>query len=354
MQGRLFRCRNRQTSVYRHFGLLLWESGQQAIALAGAYPKGRTIDREIFASGPGGPRLLTANVRGVLWMMAAASALTGMFAVAKQLAATGLPVMVISMFRMAVSLVFYLPWLIRHGAAGMRTERPVAHFWRGFLGATSLLCMMYAVAHLILADAMVLGFTIPLWSILLSALFLGERLRLRRSVATLAGFAGVVVVVQPQGGIAWAALVALLGAMLASGAIITMKDLTRTEPADRIVVYFFIIGTLVLIGPAIYVWQWPTPEQWGWLVLLGLFGSSGQTFMTRAYAAGEVTIIAPLDFTRVVIAGIIGFALFNELPDTRSFIGTAVIIASCVYIVRREAMLKQAETKKPVAGRGLA
>ena len=283
-------------------------------------------------------------------MMAAVSALTGMFAVAKHLAATGLPVMEIAMFRMVTSLIFYVPWLIRHGAAGMRSERPVAHLGRGILGATSLFCMMYAVAHLMLADAMVLGFTIPLWSILLSALFLGERLRLRRSVATVAGFAGVVLVVQPQGGITWAALVALLGAILASGAIITMKDLTRTEPADRIVVYFFIIGTLVLIGPAIYVWRWPTPQQWGWLVLLGLFGASGQTSLTRAYAAGEVTIIAPLDFTRVIIADIIGFVLFKELPDMWSFVGTAVIIASCVYIVRREAMLKQAALDGRVMG----
>ena len=151
-------------------------------------------------------------------MMAAVSALTGMFAVAKHLAATGLPVMEIAMFRMVTSLIFYVPWLIRHGAAGMRSERPVGHLWRGILGAVSLLCMMYAVAHLMLADAMVLGFTIPLWSILLSALFLGERLRLRRSVATVVGFAGVVLVVQPQGGITWAALVALLGAIIASGA----------------------------------------------------------------------------------------------------------------------------------------
>jgi drug/metabolite transporter (DMT)-like permease len=332
------------------YGSNLFPSSIVKISSSGSAP----YDREISASGRGSPRPLTANVRGVLWMMAAVSALTSMFAVGKHLAATGLPVTEIAMIRMAASLMFYLPWLIRHGAAGMRTERPAGHFWRGFLGATSLFCMMYAVAHLILADAMVLGFTIPLWSILFSALFLGERMRLPRSVATVAGFAGVVLVVQPQGGIAWAALVALLGAILASGAIITMKDLTRTEPADRIVVYFFIIGTLVLVGPAIYVWRWPTPEQWGWVVLLGLFGWSGQIFMTRAYAAGEVTIIAPLDFTRVIIAGIIGFVLFNELPDIRSLVGTAVIIASCVYIVRREATLKQAEAKKPPAGRGPA
>ena len=283
-------------------------------------------------------------------MLVAVTALTGMFAVAKHLAAAGLPILEIAMFRMVASLMFYVPWIIRHGVAGMRTERPGIHFLRGVFGATSMFCLMYAVAHMLLADAMVLGFTIPLWSILFSALFLGERIRLRRSIATIAGFAGVVLVVQPQGGIAPAAMVALLGAVLASGAIITMKDLTRTEPTDRIVVYFLIVGSVLLIGPALFVWQWPTLEQWGWLALLGFFGSSGQMCLTRAYAAGEVTIVAPLDFTRVIVAGVIGFALFNELPDAWAFAGTAVIIAACAYIVRREAMLKQAETKEPSTG----
>ena len=148
-----------------------------------------------------------------------------------------------------------------------------------------------------------------------------------------------------------AALVALFGAILASAAITTMKELTRTEPADRIVVYFLITGTLILAGPAIYVWQPPTVEQWGWVVLLGLFGSSGQTFLTRAYANGEMTIVAPLDFLRVIVAGIIGYFIFDELPDAWAFAGTAVVVAACAYIVRREAMLRRdAATPPPGPG----
>ena len=284
--------------------------------------------------------IFTPNVRGVLWMMAAVTGLTTMFAILKHLT-RDLPVLEVSMFRMAASLLFFLPWLIRNRLGVLRTQRPMAHFMRGFFGATSLLCMVYAVSKLILADATVLGFTIPLWSIILSMLFLGERIRLRRTIATICGFIGVLLVVQPQGGVAPAALVALGGAILASGAIITMKDLTRTEPADRIVIYFLIYGTLILLGPAIYVWQWPDLVQWGWLLGLGLLGSSGQIFLTRAYALGEVTIIAPLDFLRVIVAGIIGFVVFDELPDAWAFAGTAVILFSCVYIVRREAMMKK-------------
>lgn len=284
--------------------------------------------------------MLTPNVRGVLWMLLAVCTLTGMFAVAKHLVTT-LPVEEVSMFRMAMALLFYIPWLIRYGFGALATARPFAHFWRAFFGATSLLCGIYAINELLLADATVLLFTIPLWSILLAALVLGERVRIRRSIATVVGFAGVVLIVQPQGGVEPAALIALLGAILASCAITTMKNLTRTEPSDRIVFYFLFYGTLLLAIPAALVFRMPTPLEWGWLVLLGFFGSSGQYFLTRAYAAGEMTIVAPLDFLRVIVAGVLGYVLFEEIPDAWAFAGAAVVVSACAYIVRREAMLRK-------------
>lgn len=282
-------------------------------------------------------------------MLAAGLALTGMFAVGKHLAKT-LPILEVSMFRMAAALAFYLPWLLRHRTARARTKRIGGHFVRAFFGASSLLCFMYGVAYLPLSDATVLGFTIPLWSIILSAIFLGERIRLRRTIATIVGFAGVVIVMQPQGGIQPAALITIFGAFLASCALITMKDLTRTEPTDRIVFYFLTFGTLLLAAPAIAVWQPPTLEEWMWIALLGLFGSSGQLFLTRGYAAGEVTIVAPMDFLRVIIAGLIGFVIFSEIPGWPTYVGSTVVVAACVYIVRREAMLKKTGVGTAAAG----
>ena len=289
-------------------------------------------------------------MRGVLWMISAGLCLTGMFSVGKYLAKS-LPVLEVSLFRMAAALLFYIPWLIRYGFSRARTSRIGGHFFRAFFGATSLLCMMYGVAHLALSDATVLGFTIPLWNIILSAIFLGERVRLRRTVATIIGFIGVIIVVQPQGGIQPAALVTVLGAILASCALITMKNLTSTEPSDRIVFYFLIFGTLTLAGPAIPDWHTPVGTQWLWILLLGLFGSSGQLFLTRGYAAGEITIVAPMDFLRVLIAGMIGFIIFGEIPGWSTYVGSAIVVTACIYIVRREAMLKKvAKTQGATAG----
>jgi drug/metabolite transporter (DMT)-like permease len=133
----------------------------------------------------------------------------------------------------------------------------------------------------------------------------------------------------------------LLAAILATGAIATMKNLTRTEPTDRIVFYFLLYGTLILGIPSLFVLQMPSLEEWGWLILLGFFGSAGQVCLTRAYAAGEMTIVAPFDYTRIVIAGVFGYLLFDEVPDAWAFAGATIILASCAYIVRREAMLRK-------------
>lgn len=286
-----------------------------------------------------GPRWLTPNIQGVCWMMLAVTCLTGMFAIAKHLTQT-MPVLEVASFRFSMSLAFYLPWLFRNGFGALKTERHFAHFWRSFFGCTSLLCAVYAVHHMLLADAQVLTFTIPLWSILLAAFVLKEKIRLDRTVATIVGFIGIVIVVQPQGGIQPAALVALLAAILASCAITTMKNLTRTEPSSRIVFYFLFYGTVIITIPALFVWQAPTQEEWLWLLLLGFVGSVGQWFLTRAYAAGEMTLIAPLDFTRVIIAGGYGYLLFSEVPGPASFLGAAIVMLACGYIVRKEAMLR--------------
>lgn len=286
------------------------------------------------------PKFLTPNVIGVLWMLLAVTALSGMFAVAKHLM-TALPILEVALFRFAMSLLFYLPWLVSNGIGVLRTSRPLAHFGRAFFGATSLLAAVSAVHYMRLADATVLTFTIPLWTILFAAFFLGEKVRLRRTLATAAGFVGVVIMVKPQAGIEPAALVALLAAILATGAITTLKSLTGTDPAQRIVFYFLFYGTLIVGIPALFVFQMPSLAQWGWLILLGVLGSSGQYFLTRAYTAGELTVIAPFDFTRIIIAGLLGFFIFGELPDGWSVVGATVIMLSCAYIVHREAMLRK-------------
>lgn len=268
-----------------------------------------------------------------MWMLAAVTLLTLMFVVIKQLIAE-LPVFVVALARTFLSLACLLPWLARTGAAGIRTTRTGMHFARAFFGITAFVLIVYALQRLILADAMVLAFTSPFWSILISAVALGEAIRGNRVAAAAVGFCGVVMIVKPQGGIEPAMLLALGSAVMTSSAMVSMKSLSSTEPPTRIVFYFMLFGTLLLVPPAAATWQTPTLGQFGWLALTGLLGVAGQAFLARAYDAGEVGVIAPLDFVRLPVAALMGYVVFRELPDGWSIAGTLVIIAAAVYLAR--------------------
>ena len=152
--------------------------------------------------------------------------------------------------------------------------------------------------------------------------------------ATFAGFVGVLLIVKPHGGMQFASIVALSSALLTSIAMITLKRLSATEPPTRIVFYFFVFGTLMLAPPALLTWQTPTLVQFAWLIGAGLLAAIGQDFLARAYDAAEVTVVAPFDFLRLPIAAVLGFALFDEVPDAFSIAGTLIIIAASVYIAR--------------------
>lgn len=282
------------------------------------------------------------NVRGILWMLGAITALTLMFAVVKYMA-TELPVFVVALMRTVVSLSLLMPWLIRVGRPGIATTRLPQHFMRGFFGIAAFACIIFALKELMMADAVILGFTTPFWSILISALVLGEVIRLRRTLATVVGFIGVAMIVKPHLGIEIAMLVALISAIFTSCAMITMKSLSATEPPTRIVFYFMLTGTLLMLPPAIVTWQTPTLEQFGWLIAAGVLGAIGQDWLARAYDAGEVTVIAPFDFGRVPLAAFFGFVAFDEIPDIWTALGTLIIIGSSLYIGRREARVKNGD-----------
>ncbi|SVC88214.1 uncharacterized protein METZ01_LOCUS341068 [marine metagenome] len=155
-------------------------------------------------------------------------------------------------------------------------------------------------------------------------------------------------IVKPHGGVEPAMLFALLSAILTSSAMISMKSLSSTEAPTRIVFYFMLFGTLIMIPPAVLTWITPSLIQTGWLLFAGVLGVVGQEFLARAYDAGEVSIVAPFDFMRLPIAALFGFLVFSELPDAWSIAGTLTIISAAVYLLRRGQREQEKATAKPV------
>lgn len=278
---------------------------------------------------------LRPEVRGAGYILLAGLIFITSTGIIKHLT-TGLPEAVVVLLRSVFATAAFLPVILKSRGRILRTTRPFGHAWRTFVGMASFFAYVHAVAHLPMGDAVTLSFTTPMWSTLLGVLMLGERLGAGRVLALLAGFGGVMLIAKPTGSavdIQPAVLVALGGAACTSLAMLSVKTLSRTEPPDRIALYFLLIGSLFAAPPAVLDWRTPDEAEWLWLVLLGLMTAVGQVALSRGYALGTFSRMAPLDFARLPMALLIGFAAFGEVPDTWSGLGMVVIAAASLYVV---------------------
>lgn len=268
-----------------------------------------------------------------LWMFVGSMCFTAMGVIVKLLA-NDVPIPVIVAARMGVALLLMLPWLVRSGLTAVRPGRPWVLLLRSVSGAVSLVCYVYALGELVLADAVALSFTSPLWAIPIAALLLRETMAPSRWAATLVGFAGVLILVRPAGALHIAMAAALLGAACTAFANALTRRLSDSEPPNRIVFYYCFHGTLFSVIPALLWWQTPDAGQVAGLVAIGGLAVLGQMCTARAFSAMEVTRLAPIDYLRLPVSAAIGFVLFAEIPSIWTFVGGAVIAVSTAVIVR--------------------
>ncbi len=289
---------------------------------------------------------LSPVVQGALYMTLASLFFALMNTCVRYAAADGLHATQIAFFRNLFALMFMLPWVLRTGLVAVRTRRFRAHFWRGVVGLGAMNLWFLAVAVLPLAQAVALNFTFPLFGTILAALVLKEDVRLRRWSATLVGFLGVLVVLQPwDGGIAWASLIPVAAAAFMATSSIMVKSLSSTEAPGTMVFYMNLIMTPLSLIPAAFYWHWPELRTWGIVVVLGFFAAVSHIMLTRAYVRADASAIQPFDYLRLPFIAAIGYFLFGEVPDHWLWLGAAIIAASTFYIARREAQVARAHRK---------
>jgi drug/metabolite transporter (DMT)-like permease len=214
------------------------------------------------------------------------------------------------------------------------TKRPLGHFLRGATGFASFMLFVVALTHMPIGDTFALAYTTPFWSLFIAVLVFGERLGLRRVLATAIGFAGVLMVVKPAGDFNAFAFVALASACLTSAAMMMVKQLSATEPPDRIAFWFILVGLPLGAPLAAFAWTPPDSEALLPLVLLGVLTWLGQRCLSRGYSLGQFSKMAPLVFVQVAIATGIGIAVFGEVPDPLVAVGMVLIAAGAIAVVR--------------------
>ncbi len=282
---------------------------------------------------------IPAPLHGMAWMVASCLGFALLTVLIRHVSADLHPFEIV-FFRNFFGLLAMLPWVWRVGISGLRTRRLGAYGVRAVTGLIAMLCWFTAISLMPLAEATALSFTAPLFATLGAALFLGETVRLRRWTATIAGFAGAMIILRPGiEAISPAALLALAASAFMAVSVLTIKSLSRTESPNAIVLYMGLMITPLSLPPALMVWTMPALETWGWLAALGGLATLGHLALVRAFAAAEVSAVLPLDFSRLIFIALLAFVFFGERPDAWTWTGAAVIFAAVLYTAHRESRL---------------
>ena len=288
----------------------------------------------------------------VLLALGSTAMFSGMHALVRQLSGELHP-FEIAFFRSLFGLVAVLPVVWRMGTVSLRSHNPRKVMLRGLIGGASLITWFYGLSTVPLAEATAISFTSAIFGAIGAVLFLGERMRLRRTTAAVVGFIGVLVILRPGAGVATTgALLVLLSAVLWGINTSIVKSLSRHDTSLSIVVWTSFTLSLVTLVPALLVWKAPTLEEYFWLALIGAFGALGSLAWTQALKLVEATLIIPVDFTRLVWASLLGLALFGEVPDGWTWAGSTLIVGSTCYIGLREARLAREARLRATQGGG--
>jgi len=237
-------------------------------------------------------------------------------------------------FRNLVGVLFFLPMMLLKGFSPFRTQRLRNHFLRTFYGLGAMYCFFYAIAHLPLADAMVFTYAAPVFTPLLAWWWLRESLTPRIIGVVLVGFVGVLLVAKPTGSLFEPkALAGVAASLLAAAAFVSIRAMSSSEPASRIVFYFATFSTLLSAIPMLWAWQVLTLHQLLLLLAVGLVATTSQLVMSKAYALAPPGKIGPLSYLAIVFSGGFAWFLWGEMPGVSSWAGAGLIFVASLLSI---------------------
>ena len=235
------------------------------------------------------------------------------------------------------------------GLKTLKTRRPMVHVGRYLLVLALSFSFFWALSQMKLVDAIAITFAAPIFITALSVPLLKEPVGLHRWFAIGIGFCGVLIMLRPGMGVfQWAALVVLGSAVVYALLMITTRAFKSTESTAALMLYPQLGMSLTGIAFAPYFWVTPSPGDLGLFALAGLFGSVGVMCLTHAFRLGPAAVISPFEYSALIWATLLGFLLWDELPDKYTLVGAGIVILSGLYIVYRETIkIGQARPQLP-------
>jgi drug/metabolite transporter (DMT)-like permease len=274
---------------------------------------------------------------GILCMLSAIFILGSTDAVVKWSAAS-IDVVQIAFVRFVVSLAIVMIFMAPKagGIQVLRTRRPIEHLLRGICAALELLAFYAAISTIPLPTAMSIVAASPIFGTLLGVIFLRERLKPVGWIAIVAGFAGVLLVVQPEEGAGslYGTVAVLTSVVLWTIAQLLARRLSTTESNNTILGYYAVVGT-VLMGVAMpFFWVTPTPLEWLALTAIGALGCLGQYLLILAFRFAPLSLVTPIEYTALIWASLYGWLFWGDVLGPVAIAGVVIIVCACLYVSR--------------------
>ena len=243
---------------------------------------------------------------------------------------------IITLYRAGLVFVVLLPILFWRGRAVFNTSSIRLQVVRGGIGGLGMLCVFTGLSMISLAEVTVLLFTVPIFATLLSIVFLSEKVGVRRWTAIFVGFLGILIIARPQGSVSTGHLFILCAALSWSTSILIAKKLTEKDTVISIT-FWQAMGCVPLAFIAsLFVWELPSFVQLGALLGIAALGTVGHAMLYAALKVGQVSVILPLDYIRIIWSAGLGFILFGQLPTLHLYAGSLLIIAATAFLSYRE------------------
>ena len=264
-------------------------------------------------------------------------------------ASENLHILEVVFFRNLLAFFVMLPILKSTGLVAIKMNNTKLFFVRGFFGAIGMLAGFTCLTLIPLAQATAISFAQPIFITIGATIFLGEIIKVRRIIAIVIGFIGMLIIVQPGvNSFSFGIMLAIIAALAHSLNALIVKKLTLTETPQAIITWMVIILIPITLIPALVVWEWPSFETWLYLWGIAIVGSLAHFLWTKSCSMADITSLQPIEFIKLPIIALLGWIIFSEIPGTWTWVGGLIIFISTIYISHREA--KATNSLKPNHG----
>jgi len=258
-------------------------------------------------------------------------------------------VYVAGFFRFFLGLIIILPYIIKKKDLVLKTNHLKQHFLRAILGLPAMLLYFSALVLLPIEKLTAISFVVPLIVTILAVFFLGEKIYIYRTLALMLGFSGMLVIIRPGFvDISIGVYMVLFSALLWSINIIITKKISKDDSAITILAYQSIFMSLLSFFIVIFFWEMPSLKTFIYLVLAAMCGTVLHLTLNHAFKLVDVSMTQPYSFLNLVFASIIGYFVFDEIPDFYTWIGALIIFTGVLIISYREMKLDKEIIRKRV------